>query len=133
MKESPLFTVRLPLPPSVNGKMVNPNTGRPISTPELRLFKKDATPLVRAQLRLTPFVDSQRWYAAEYHFWFDDNKQFLASDWDNRVKAAQDVLCKTLGINDNRIRDGRGIRRGVGVMGGCAVVKLFPYVDHQEG
>lgn len=125
MKLPPLFTVTLPLPPSINAMYIK---GK-ILSPAARAFDREARAALRAQLKRTPWPGGHEWYAAVYWFWFDDNKQFLASDWDNPIKRPQDRLCEALGFNDKLIRDGRGIKAGIAPVVGYVAIEVFPFME----
>lgn len=116
------FNVRMPMPPPLNDQLiVSKTTKRPILSKAARIYKREAAAPVRAQLRMTPWEDIGGPLKITMYQWHATEQQLNASDWDGRVKILQDVLCKCLGINDNRIT--------LAIVDRCGVSDLDAYVD----
>lgn len=70
-----------------------------------RRFK---TPMYKKYSKALPLLLPKNYYIPKgkleivFHFYFKSK----ASDWDNCIKCAQDLICKKYGINDNRIYKG---------------------------
>lgn len=91
----------LPIPPSVNSQY-NPSGRRLILSEEARNYKVCAVYMLkRYQSVVSCWPHYQtRSYALSITFYF---KELFRRDIDGGVKILQDVICESLGINDNRV------------------------------
>jgi crossover junction endodeoxyribonuclease RusA len=103
----PLLRLTLPLPPSINEQYATVD-GRRVSTAVARRFKQQVRETLRTLERqgtLQPELHSafrQQYLALFLDFHFTSPHK---RDLDGGLKIAQDALCESLGINDNRIVD----------------------------
>ena len=108
-----LIQFTLPLPPSVNNQYVSVGNRRVLSR-EAQLYKRTATrhleQLLQKQHIPTAFVQraTSGYLALFLDFYFETP---LRRDLDGGLKIAQDVICTTLGLNDNRVVDIHLVKR----------------------
>lgn len=101
------WRLTLPLPPGVNNQYATVKGRRTLSA-EARTFKKAVRKLLEAKLRADPEFAAFARRLAQYYiglfldFYFETPYR---RDLDGGLKIAQDVLCETLGVNDNRVVD----------------------------
>ncbi|HEY1016884.1 MAG TPA: RusA family crossover junction endodeoxyribonuclease [Herpetosiphonaceae bacterium] len=108
-----LVRFTLPLPPSVNNQYVTVGNRRMLSK-EAQAYKRQAGRLL-AQFRRDDTIPasfvacaSGGYLALFIDFYFETP---LRRDLDGGLKIAQDVICKQLGINDNRVVDIHLVKR----------------------
>lgn len=108
-----LVQFTLPLPPSVNNQYVTVGNRRMLSR-EAQAYKRTAKSqieqLQRRQVIPPAFVaQAAAGYIALFlDFYFETP---LRRDLDGGLKIAQDIICTTLGINDNRVVDIHLVKR----------------------
>jgi crossover junction endodeoxyribonuclease RusA len=108
-----LVQFTLPLPPSVNNQYVTVGNRRMLSR-EAQAYKRTAKSqieqLQRRQVIPPAFIaQAAAGYIALFlDFYFETP---LRRDLDGGLKIAQDIICTTLGINDNRVVDIHLVKR----------------------
>ena len=108
-----LVQFTLPLPPSVNNQYVTVGNRRMLSR-EAQAYKRTAKSqieqLQRRQVIPPAFIaQAAAGYIALFRdFYFETP---LRRDLDGGLKIAQDIICTTLGINDNRVVDIHLVKR----------------------
>jgi crossover junction endodeoxyribonuclease RusA len=108
-----LVQFTLPLPPSVNNQYVTVGKRRMLSR-EAQAYKRTAKSqieqLQRRQVIPPAFIaQAAAGYIALFlDFYFETP---LRRDLDGGLKIAQDIICTTLGINDNRVVDIHLVKR----------------------
>jgi crossover junction endodeoxyribonuclease RusA len=108
-----LVQFTLPLPPSVNNQYVTVGNRRMLSR-EAQAYKRTAKSqieqLQRRQVIPSAFIaQAAAGYIALFlDFYFETP---LRRDLDGGLKIAQDIICTTLGINDNRVVDIHLVKR----------------------
>lgn len=108
-----LVRFTLPLPPSINSQYVTVGNRRMLSR-EAQLYKRQVARTLQ-QLRHnqtipTAFVEQAMtgYLALFIDFYFETP---LRRDLDGGLKIAQDAICTTLGVNDNRVVDIHLVKR----------------------
>lgn len=115
MDGNPVRSVRftLPLPPGINQQYASVGDKRVLSK-ESRDFKKSAAHILRRLCFEGKIPDGflqslKKGYVGLFlDFYFETP---LRRDLDGGLKIAQDVICDTLGINDNRVVDVHLVKR----------------------
>lgn len=126
----PICTFTLPLPPSINGSYgvracYRTGKSRIVSKAEHKRFKKDAALLLANQKQLLGKEEREAYNRAiedirrnglflflEIFYFLED---ILERDEDNSIKVTQDVVCRSLGIDDKYVMDVHaGKRRAYG-------------------
>lgn len=101
----------LPFPPSANHFYIHTRRGV-IKTKEYREFEKNVLDVIRLNLRGVTEDKSifrgiphafRAFFYAEKSFWFAKNGNAKARDLDNRIKALQDSICKSVDLDDKWI------------------------------
>lgn len=99
------FTFELPLPPSINSQYATVN-GRRVLSSTGRKYKASIAQILMGALAPSPnrvtFLNAAQTHflALSIHFYFPT---LLKRDLDGGLKIAQDAICESMGINDNRI------------------------------
>jgi Holliday junction resolvase RusA-like endonuclease len=93
------YTVRLPLPPSVNHAFPTVR-GRRVKSAEYTRWSQEATLL--ANMGGMPMVHSRKG-TAQWSLTTEYTFENWRSDMDNRYKVLIDWLCRRLSLNDNRL------------------------------
>jgi crossover junction endodeoxyribonuclease RusA len=103
----------LPLPPSINQQYASVGNRRVLSKSSRR-FKRDARKAIR-RLRVEGVISDKLVAALRdghmalfIDFYFETPRR---RDLDGGLKITQDVICDTLGINDNRVVDVHLVKR----------------------
>jgi crossover junction endodeoxyribonuclease RusA len=108
-----LVRFTLPLPPSINSQYVTVGNRRVLSK-EAQVYKRQVAKhlqqLQRAQRIPTLFIElaNTGYIALFIDFYFETP---LRRDLDGGLKIAQDAICTTLGVNDNRVVDIHLVKR----------------------
>lgn len=95
-----VFTVTLPVPPSLNNAYKNVRRGR-VLTAEAKDYKENAKNTIQARLNLTGFFfsDDDR-FALTLKLYFSSNHR---RDISNCAKLPEDALSEVLGFDDCRV------------------------------
>ena len=102
-----LVRFTLPMPPSINSQYVTVGNRRVLSR-EAQIYKRQVArhlqQLQRAQSIPSLFIEQANagYIALFIDFYFETP---LRRDLDGGLKIAQDAICSTLGVNDNRVVD----------------------------
>jgi crossover junction endodeoxyribonuclease RusA len=110
---SMLVRFTLPLPPSINSQYVTVGNRRVLSR-EAQVYKRQVArhlqQLQRSQSIPPLFVEQANtgYIALFIDFYFETP---LRRDLDGGLKIAQDAICTTLGVNDNRVVDIHLVKR----------------------
>lgn len=121
-----ILSIALPLPPSVNSRLHADKS----LTKETRQFITAANKILKARL-VDRVIDetigrSKPIYLKIIYNWiFESKRQLGKRDADNMIKAAQDVLCKALGVNDSCVLIPIAIKAGIDDFNPRAEVRVF--------
>ncbi len=108
-----MLFISLPLPPGINEQYATVN-GRRVLSAEARRFKAGVRSKVESLSHAgrlpTAIIEVMRssYLALFIDFYF---KSPMKRDLDGGLKIAQDALCESLGINDNRVVDIHLVKR----------------------
>lgn len=96
-----ILSIALPLPPSVNSRL---DSNKRL-TPEARRFIRESQAILQ-QRKVDQVIDetigrsSPIYLKIIYNWILESKRQLNQRDADNMIKAAQDVLCEALKVND---------------------------------
>ncbi len=108
-----LVRFTLPMPPSINSQYVTVGNRRVLSR-EAQVYKRQVArhlqQLQRTQSIPSLFIEQANagYIALFIDFYFETP---LRRDLDGGLKIAQDAICTTLGVNDNRVVDIHLVKR----------------------
>lgn len=109
-----ILSIALPLPPSVNHRL---DSNKRL-TPEARQFITAANKILKARL-VDQVIDETIGRSKPihlkiiYNWMFESKRQMGQRDADNMIKAAQDVLCEALGVNDSCVLIPQAVKAGI--------------------